>query len=190
MKFRDLIQKRRSIKKFLLNKKVDWRKIIRAIDAARFIPAAGNQFNLRYILVSNKDIIRQFADAAQQDFIANADYAVVCVSDESELEKLYGERGKRFTAQQAGASIENFLLALTDEGLATTWVGYFYEDMIKYLLQIPDEMTIEAIFPIGIEAKNNIMKKPFKKELGNILYYDKWNNKYMQTDSRVRTEWL
>ena len=51
MEFRKLIEKRKSVRKFLLGgEKPDWRKIIRAIDYARFIPAAGNEYNLKFIL--------------------------------------------------------------------------------------------------------------------------------------------
>ena len=97
----------------------DWRKVIRAIDAARFIPAAGNKYNLKFVMVSDPDLISQIGEACQQHFISEASYIVVCVSDEEQLEKIYGDRGRRYTAQQAGAALENFLLALTEEGLAT-----------------------------------------------------------------------
>jgi nitroreductase len=189
MEFRKLIENRKSVRKFLLGgKKVDWRIILRAIDYARFVPAAGNQYNLKFILVSNTDLIKQIAEACQQSFISKAEYVVICVSDSSVLERLYGERADRYTAQTAGAAIENFLLGLTNEGLATTWVGYYYEDMIKTLLKIPDKLTIEAVFPIGIEAKNSSTKEKVKMDLENIVYFDKWGNKYMEPISKVTSD--
>lgn len=188
MRFRQLIEKRRSVRKFRLDKKPDWRKILRAIDTARFIPAAGNQFNLKFIVVSDKDVIGQLADASQQDFVRNSYYVVVCVSDSSVLTRLYGERGERFTAQQAGAAIENFLLALTGEGLATTWVGHFYEGMIKSLLGIPDNMTVEAFFPIGVEGANASTKRALKTDLDNIVYFHEWGEKWMEPQTKLRIE--
>ncbi|MGK0209674.1 MAG: nitroreductase [Patescibacteria group bacterium] len=185
MDFKDLIEKRTSIKKFDLNKKPDWRKILRAIDAARFIARAGKHFNLKYLIVSDKDIIEQIADAAQQDFISHAHYVVICVSDETQLTQLYGERGKRYGAQQAGASIQNFLLALTEEKLATTWVGHYYDEMIKSLTDIPAHAIIEALFPIGITGKTSHEKPSKKTDLENMIFFNKWGNQYMTPDSKV-----
>jgi len=189
MQFKNLIQKRRSVRKFVLGGKIpDWRKIIRAVDAARFIPAAGNRYNLHFVLVSDPDIISQIADACQQHFIAEAGYVVVCVSDEQELEGIYGDRGRRYTAQQAGAAIENFLLGLTEEGLATTWIGYFYDDMIKGLLNIPQDLVVEAVFPIGFEAGNASTKEVHKADLENVLYFDAWGKKEMTPQTRLPRE--
>jgi len=189
MQFKNLIKKRRSVDRFLLGKKkVDWRKILRAIDSARFIPAAGNQYNMKWILVSDKDIIDQLADASQQPFIRRASYVVVVVSDPSVLIRLYGEDGERYTVQQVGAAIENFLLALTEEGLATTWVGHFYHEMVRNLLNISEDRVVEAFFPIGIEGKNSSTKKAPKVELDNIIYFDKWGSKYMEPEIRMIAE--
>ena len=189
MQFKSLIRKRRSIDKFLLGKKTaDWRKILRAVDSVRFIPSAGNQYNMKWILISDRDVISQFADASQQAFVRSASYVVVCVSDPSVLTRLYGEDGERYTAQQAGAAIENFLLALTEEGLATTWVGHFYEDMIKSLLKIPDDKVVEAFFPIGIEGKNSSTRRPPKVELDNVVFFGEWGNRIMEPETRVTAE--
>lgn len=179
MDFEKLVRKRRSVKKFHFNKKPNWRDIIDAIDNARLIPAAGNIYNLKFILVSNTDIIKQLADACAQSFIAEASYVVVCVSDESLLTRMYGDLGKRYTAQQAGASIENFLLGLTERGLATTWIGYFYEEMVRGLLGIPEKITIEALFPVGIEGKHNTRKEQRKQDLDTIMFFDKYGRKTM-----------
>ena len=177
MQLQDAIEKRKSIKIFD-RKKPDWRKIIRAIDAARFAPSAGNQFVMRFILVSDEKKITQLTEASQQEFVGEAQYIVVAVSDDARLIRDYEERGIRYTAQQAGAAIENFLLALTEQKLVTTWVGHFYEEQIKRTLSIPDNLHVEAIFPIGIETKIET-KIQRKMKLDQILYYEKWDNNKM-----------
>ncbi|MBU1854160.1 MAG: nitroreductase family protein [Nanoarchaeota archaeon] len=188
MQYRKLIEKRRSVRKFLMGKKPDWRKILQAIDCARFIPSPGNQYNFHFILVSDKNLIEQIAQACQQEFVSHGDYVVVCVSDPGALERLYGERANKYNSQQAGAAIENFLLALTDLGLATTWVGHFYEEMIKRVLEIPDKFTVEAVFPIGLEAKNISKKTKIKADLENIVYFDKWANIYMKPKNIITSD--
>lgn len=178
------IKERRSVKKFSKDKP-DWRKIIRAIDATRFAPSAGNNFVMKFILVSEKGAIKEIAKATQQDFVGTAHYVVVAVSDDSKLVRLYKDRGVRYSSQQAGAAIENFLLTLTEFGLETTWVGYFYEDQIREALGIPSTQTVEAVFPIGILAKNVKVKKMKKLDLENVVYFDKWGNKFMDPKTKV-----
>ncbi|MFA5060766.1 MAG: nitroreductase family protein [Candidatus Pacearchaeota archaeon] len=188
MQLADAIKKRKSVRRFS-HKSPNWRKIIRAIDLTRFSPSAGNQFSLKFILVSDKYKIGKLSEASQQEFVGNAQYIVVAVSDDSKLIKLYGERGIRYSSLQAGASIQNFLLALTEQGLVTTWVGHFYDEQVKEVLNIPENLSVEGIFPVGIETKIKT-KERLKLDLENIVYFDKWGNKKMEPLTRVSLEGL
>ncbi len=178
MQLKDAIEQRKSVRRFD-KKKPDWRKIIRAIDSARLAPAAGNHFVTRFILVSDEKKIKEIAEASQQEFVGTAHYVVVAVSDDSSLVRSFETRGVRYCAQQAGAAIENFLLALVEQKLVTTWVGHFYDEQVRRTLDIPDGMHIEAIFPIGIETKVKA-KLQRKMKLDQIIYFDKWDNKKMR----------
>lgn len=178
MQLKDAIQTRKSVKHFS-NKKPDWRKIIQAIDYARFAPSAGNKFITKFVLVSDEAKIKMLAEATQQEFVGEVKYAVVVVSDEGKLVQSYDERGKRYAPQQTGAAIQNFLLGLTEQKLATTWVGHFYAEQIHRGLGIPEKMKIEAIFPIGKARKINVKPK-LKMKLDRILYYEKWKNSKMK----------
>ena len=178
------IKSRRSSKKYS-TEKPDWRKIIRAIDSARYAPSAGNQFVMKFILVSEEEKIKEIGKATQQDFVSTAHYIVVAVGDDSKLIRRYNERGKRYSSQQAGAAIENFLLTLTEFGLETTWVGYFYEDQIKRVLNIPQERIVEGVFPIGLLKKGTKVKKVEKTDLENTIYFEKWGRKIMTPKTKV-----
>jgi len=177
MQLKDAIEKRKSVKSFH-HKKPDWRKIIRALDVVRFAPSAGNKFVTKFILVDNPKKIADLAVASQQSFVGKAAYIVVAVTDDSRLIQDYGERGKRYGAQQAGAAIQNFLLALTEQKLVTTWVGHFYDEQVKSVLKLPDGLKIEAMFPIGKETKVRSGSKR-KMKLEQILYYNKWKGSLM-----------
>jgi len=178
------IRTRKSVRRFS-DKKPDWRDILKAIDIMRFTPMAGSIFSPRFILVKNKEKIKQIQAACQQDFVGKVDYIVVVVSDEKKTIMSYGEeRGKKFSRQQAGAAIQNFLLKLTSMGLATCWVGYFVDDQIKRTLKIPDKAVVEAVFPIGYETK---IKTPVKEkpEFDNVMFFDEYNLKLWEPKTRV-----
>ena len=171
-----IIQSRKSVKKFN-SKTPDWRTIIECIDSMRFAPMAGNNFSLKFILVDDKEKIIKMARASEQQFIEAAQYVVVVCSVTSRTKLAFEDRAERYLRQQAGAAIENFLLKITESGLSTCWIGHFQDKKIKETLDIPEEVEVEALFPIGYEYKKNPLKH--KPDLDNLLYFNKYKNKRM-----------
>lgn len=185
MELNEAIHSRRSVKKFS-SKKPDWRDIIEAIDSARYAPMAGGNCTLKFILVDDKEKIQKIANCAQQDFIKTVDFLVVICSKPSRILNAYEEKGKVYFRQQAGAAIENFLLSIQDRGLATCWIGHFVESQVKETLNIPENVHVEALFPIGYEfSKPKTRKEPI--DLDNILYFNKYKNKKMKPAKRFST---
>lgn len=185
MQLKDAVRKRKSVRKYG-PKKPDWRKILNALEYAAHAPAAGNLYNMKFILVSDKKVIESLAKLAEQDFIASTHYVVVAISDDSKLVRSYGERGARYSDQQAGAAIENFLLALTEKELSTCWIGYFDEIKVRDLLSIPEKMRVEAFFPIGFETGKVERRKDV--DFQNIIYYGSWGNKTFEPQTRVTND--
>lgn len=177
MELNTAIQKRHSVRKFK-TKKPDWRDIIECIDSARYAPMAGGIYSLKFILVDDKETIQKLADSAQQQFISKAKFVVVVCTNPSRTINSYDERGKMYCRQQAGAAIENFLLKIEEKQLATCWVGAFVEQLVKKALKIPDNINVEAMFPIGYEFEKPRTKK-IKIDLDNILYFNQYKNKKM-----------
>jgi nitroreductase len=177
------IKNRHSVKKFK-DKKPDWRDIIECIDAARYAPMAGSNYSLKFILVSDKNLIEQLADAAQQPFIAKAHYVVVACSNPSRTVNAYGARGEIYVRQQAGAAMQNFLLKLEESGLSASWIGHFVEEQVKKTLGIPEHVHVEAFFPIGYEFEKKYTRKE-KIDLDNILYFDEWENTNMKKSKEL-----
>ena len=182
MQLNKAIYSRKSVRKFS-KKKPDFRDIIECIDASRFAPMSGNNFSLKFILVDDEEKIQKLASAAQQLFVGNAQYVVAVCTNPKRTINAYEERGKVYLRQQAGAAIENFLLKLNEKKLATCWVGHFVENHVKKVLGIPDNINVEALFPIGYE-EGKIPKKS-KIDLDNILYFNKYKNKKMNSPRQL-----
>ena len=185
MKLIDAIKSLKSVERYSDKKKPDWRKIIRAIDGARHAPSARGHFSMKFILVTDSSKIEKLKEATQQPFVSSAKYVVIAVTDDKQLVRSYSDRGVRYASRLGGAAIQNFLLALTEFGYVTKWIQYFYEDQVRNLFDIPDNLYIEGIFPIGIETKvpTHELKKP---DLENIIYFDKWKNKKMKPVTKIR----
>jgi len=186
MQLNDALKKRKTVIRYS-TKKPNWRKIIKAIDAARYAPNAEGQFAMQWILVSDEKKIAQFSGATQQEFVSMAKYIVVAVSDDTKMIRSYGDRGPRYSSLQAGAAIQNFLLELVEQKLVTKWVKYFAPDEVKRILSIPDKAIIEGIFPIGIETKRRTEEEK-RRPLETYIRFDKWGEKKMRPHSRVLSE--
>lgn len=177
------IKSRSSVRKFN-SRKPDWRNILDCIDAARYAPMAGGNYSLKFILVDDPEKIRNIAEACQQPFVAQAHYVVAACSNPGRTINAYGKSGENYLRQQAGAAIQNFLLKIEEAGLSTCWVGYFVENQIKKELKIPEEINVEAIFPIGFEYEKKRTKKA-RIDLDRILYFNSYGQTRMKNPNKI-----
>ena len=178
MDFDSLVQSRASVRSFS-GKKPDWRAIIECVDAARYIPRAGKDFTMKFIILKDKEKIQKISDYAEQDFFANVHYLVAVYSDPKRLKLSFGEeKAEIYSRQQAGAAIQTILLALHNRGLSGCWVGHYDEEEVKKLLKIPDEMELEAVIPVGYEFNKTKLSK--KIDMDNILFFDEHKKKKMK----------
>ena len=177
------IQNRHCVRKFS-SKKPDWRNIIECIDSARYAPMAGGNYTLKFILVDDEEKIKKIAEASQQKHVGEVKFIVVVCSNPARTNNLYKkESSEIWTRQQAGAAMENFFLTIGEYGLSTCWVGYFDEKEIKKELKIPNEINVEAIFPVGYEAEKPRTKHA-KIDLDRILYFNRYGNIHMRKEEK------
>lgn len=172
MDFDKVIEERRSVRKFK-PKRVKFGDIPEAIDCAIKGPFAGNINNLKFLIIENEKTIKTIAKHTNQTWINEAPALILVCADETHLINQYGERGKDYSRQQAGAAINTLILKLTEIGINSCWVGSFSYEIIKEILKIPDHIHIEAIIPVGYEKGK--AKKPRKQELETVLRWENWN---------------
>lgn len=172
MQTEEAIRQRYSCRAFA-KKKISNDAIKTILDAARNAPAAGNIFTVRLILVSDDEKKKQLVNAAfQQDFIAQASHVIVVCSDKRNLEMAYGERAELYARQQAGAAIENMFLKITDMNLGACWIGAFDEQEVKAILNVPDNIDVEALLPVGYAAEKQKLRR--KPDLDKITFLEKY----------------
>lgn len=173
MQLQKAIKKRRSIHSFK-KKKVDWRDILDCLEATKLAPMAGGYYSLKFLIIEEQGAKEQIAKLCDQDFMAEAPYIILFVSDPSVTKQVYPERGDMYIRQQAGAAIQNFMLSLTERDLSTCWVGHFNQDKINQLFGIKGD--IEAILPIGY-AKDVPKTRQIMASLYNRISFHTWGNK-------------
>jgi nitroreductase len=183
MNFDSVLRKRCSIRKYS-TKKVSQNEIMKVVDASRFSPMAGNIPTVRLIIVDDEKKKAELAESAlQQYFIADAPYILVVCSDITRLARSYKNQVEKYARQQAGAAIENMLLKIVDIGLASCWIGAFDEEKVKSILNIPVNIHVEALLPIGKPIKEKIRIK-IKPGLKMITYFNKWGQREIKPQKK------
>ncbi len=138
----ETIKTRRSIRSYEPTSIPD-EKLKKIFEAARLAPSAGNRQPWRFVVVRNSERKRALAKAANnQMFIADASVIVVAIGDP--------DASKRWYAKDVMIAVEHMALAAASLGYGTCWIGAFSEEEVKGLLEIPKEMSVIAMLPIGI----------------------------------------
>jgi nitroreductase len=157
--FIDLLQKRRSTRKFE-NRPVEEEKIEKILRAALMAPSSKRSTPWQFVVVDEKEKLGKMAESREMGskFLENAPLAVVVLADESKSD-----------AWIEDASIAAILMQLEAEdlGLGSCWIqvrgrsrdeNMSTEDYLRKLLSIPAELKIECIIAVGYKDEE---KKPF-----------------------------
>lgn len=154
MEFKDLLKKRRSVRRFS-DKQVKREVISGILAEALTAPSARNARSTRFMVVDDRATIERMA--AMRDygsaFMANAPVAIVVMGDASATD---------LWVDNCAISATLLQLACVDAGLSSCWVhvagrprrkdepqGETAEEYLRTLLPIPDGCRVECIIACG-----------------------------------------
>jgi nitroreductase len=165
----EAIKQRRSIRSYQ-DKPIEEDKLLRVLEAGRLAPSAKNLQEWRYVIVKDKDLRKKVAVAANnQYFIAEAPVIIVGCATMADYVLTCGQPAHSI---DLAISMDHMTLQAVEEGLGTCWIGAFKEDEVKKLLNIPPEMRVVEIMPLGY-PKFVPDPKP-RKKLEEIVFHDKY----------------
>ncbi|MEM5831798.1 MAG: nitroreductase family protein [Candidatus Aenigmatarchaeota archaeon] len=172
----EAIEKRKSVRKYR-NIDVDLNKIITILEYSILAPCAGNVQEWRFIVVNDKKIKEELAEASyNQDFIAEAPYVIVICADEKEIYNAYGKRGKeRYMYMDCSFAAANIILSAVSLGLDTCIVGAFEDEKVSKILNLPENIKPIFIVPIGYAAEDPT--RPLRKPISSIIFYNTYGKK-------------
>jgi nitroreductase len=167
----EAIKKRRSIRAYA-DEKVSDNDVERLIEAARWAPSAGNIQPWEFVIVKDMETKRKLSDATlNQTFIEKAPVVIVVCADLNRSSRGYGSRGENlYSIQDTAAATENILLAAQELGLATCWVGAFWENEVAKVVKAPRNLRPVAIVPVGHPAERPVA--PPKRSINEIVHYE------------------
>ncbi len=183
MEFSELILKRQSDRKYTSDK-VEKEKILKCLEAARLAPSASNSQPWTFIVVDDNKILSKIALASVgplktfNSFVQQAPVIIVIVMEKAKIITELGGRikNKEYPLIDVGITAENFCLQATELGLGTCMIGWFNEQKIMQLLQIPTEKSVPLIITLGYTPNGYKHRKKIRKKIEKIVKFNSYKN--------------
>jgi len=181
MTFKELILARQSVRRYAATP-VEPEKIDLCLEAARLAPSASNSQPWKYIVVDQEPLRTELAKATFSDiqlinkFTLQAPVMVVIVIEKAKLITRLAMlvKKKEWPLIDIGITAEHFCLQAAELGLGTCMIGWFDEDKIKKLLQIPSDKSIGLVISAGYAVDGYPQRMKIRKTTEEIVRYNEY----------------
>jgi nitroreductase len=166
----EAIKSRRSIRSFS-DKPIEEEKLSRVLEAGRLAPSAKNLQEWKFLIVKDRELKKKLVIAAyNQHFLAEAPVVIVgCAT----LVNYVMSCGQYAYPIDLAIAMDHMTLQAVEEGLGTCWIGSFKEDEVKKILNIPENIRIVELLPLGYPK--TIPPARTRKKLEEIVCYNNWS---------------
>jgi nitroreductase len=162
------VRARRSIRNFL-DKPVEEEKLLAVLEAGQLAPSAKNMQDWRFIVVRDFATRQRLAEAARdQQFVGQAP-VVIAACGTSDLVMTCGQPAY---AIDVAIALDHMTLAAASLDLGTCWIGAFYEEKVKEILGVPQEVRVVALLPLGYPAEQPGPRP--RKSLDDVVAWEHW----------------
>ncbi len=122
------------------------------LEAGRLAPSAKNIQPWHFIVVTDKNRRKALSKGVYAKFLGEVPAVIVLCGDQ--------EASPDWYVVDVALAGENMVLAATNEGLGTCWVGSFDEKDIQNQLGIPANMRVVALMAVGYaKEKESIARR-------------------------------
>lgn len=168
METMEAILKRRTIRRFL-QKPIPFDILKELVDAARMAPSGGNLQPWEFIVVDDQRLLEPvFSMLAWAAYLGPNGTPKEGERPVAYIIVLHNKKLKSYTPQaDFGAAIENMLLAATDKGIGSCWIGSVQREKLAEILNIPQDFSIEYVVAFGYPAETAIAEP----ETGSLKYW-------------------
>jgi nitroreductase len=119
--------------------------LLRILEAGRLAPSAGNIQPWHFVVIGDGEKRKRLAHARYAKFLTQSPVVIVGCGDQ--------KASPRWHMVDVTIALEHMVLAATNEGLGTCWIGSFNEDEIREMLKIPEKFRVVALLAIGYSRK-------------------------------------
>lgn len=168
MSFLELVQKRYSVRSYS-NQPVEEEKILQLLETARMAPSAVNYQPWYFIVVTEEALKAKIAEAYPREWFKQAPVVIVACGDHEKSWKR--KDGKDHCDVDVAIAVDHLTLAATSLELGTCWVCAFDAQRVHEVLELPDNLGVVALLPLGYPQDERIPEKK-RKDLAELV---SWN---------------
>jgi len=167
----EAIKKRQSVRSYQ-DKEIPEDILQEILEAGRLAPSAKNTQSWKFVIVKDKNLREKLIPACKnQEFVGEAPIVIAGCATNPEYVMSNGEHSYPI---DLAIALDHISLEAASLGLGTCWIGAFYQDQVKEILDVPEDVRVVALMPVGYpkELKNKKGRKP----LSEIICYNKYTS--------------
>ena len=169
MEFLELAKKRYSCRAYKSDP-VEDDKLQQVLETARLAPTACNLQPFQLIVIHTKGREADLRRIYSSSWFTQAPIIICACGIPSESWKR--RDGKNYCEVDVTIAMDHLILAATNLGLGTCWIGAFNPDSAREILGLPDDVEPIAFTPLGYPADRHGRKS--RKSLNEVVRYEHW----------------
>ena len=196
MEFGEALARRRMVRNYT-GEPVDRAVLVRIVEAGRRAPSAGFAQGQAFVVVTEDTDRKAIAELAGETsyveagfdpWISRAPAHIAVCASEAAYRRRYREADKLVDGREiewpvpywwvdAGAALQNLLLAAVNEGLAAGFLGIHAVPGLRDLLGIPDEYTPIGVVTVGHAApdrRSGSLKRGWRPR-SEVIHWNRWD---------------
>jgi nitroreductase len=166
MDFSSLIKKRYSVRAYRPDP-VEKEMLEGVLEAARLAPTASNRQPFRIIVAQTEGRQDEMRRMYDRDWFVEAPI-IICVCG-VKSEAWVSRGGMNYVYVDVAIVMDHIILAATDLGLGTCWVGAFDKDVAVEVFGLPDDLEPVVMTPLGYAADQPEPKE--RRPLSDLVSY-------------------
>ena len=175
----ETIRIRRAIRKYT-SQPVEEEKLLQVLEASRLAPTWANKQCCKVIVIRSqetKEALSEISNVPGSGYplnparksLVSAPIVLVICADPELSGNMYG---KEYYLVDVGIVMDHIMLTAASLGLGTCFVGVFDEEKVKRLLDVPANIRVVGITPLGYPERWPDARP--RKVLNELVAYEKW----------------
>ncbi len=141
----------------------------RIVEAGRLTASASNRQPWHFVVVNDRNLIRQIASVMKTGpYIAQAPLVIAVATDHN----------PPYSVSDGSRAIQSMILTAWAEGVGSNWVGFLGPDEVKPILGIPADLDLLAVVPFGYPAQPAGKGKKNRKPISEVASLNRFGQPY------------
>jgi nitroreductase len=184
VEFDELLFSRKSVRSFQ-DKEIPQKVLNNMMEAARLSPSFQNKQCWRFVVVKDKNIIKDLAlrsgmISKVNFFIKDAPVVIIACADPVKSGTI---NNQNYYLVDTAIAFQQMMMSAWNHGIGSCWLAAFNEQKVREILKIPENIRVVALSPFGYpKEKKTIYDKAVKVfagskkrlDLDKIVMWEKW----------------